>query len=327
MRSFLIFLCVGFFSFLIAADPITRGNLSGGGIGSLSSSLGAPPTGAQSNMIMSPGVTYAIESFDASIGYKDQTPNVLSTLDWKKYHVMGATLSGEAPAGTIPIIYEGFFGVIRKNKGSFIDRDYAGNDKTLLWSETVGQITGKALDGSLAVALLKEGGFRALVGGIYTKRDYEMRESRQTQSTPANYLILDPANTNPPGAVGTVYAGKNGTYTFQIYGPWVGGDMKLNVMKDVTIRAMVKAVYGFYRAKGVWPSKSFEDKSKAYGGQGKLGFDLSVIDGMDMFIDLGLKYYKVKRGSVKTKSGTSIDFFRGGVFKSYSASVGGNIKF
>jgi len=45
-----------------------------------------------------------------------------------------------------------------------------------------------------------------------------------------------------------------------------------------------------------------------------------------MSADVGMKYFKIKRGSVKTNQQTLGGYFRGGTFKSYSAALGGTVK-
>ncbi len=314
------------------------GNLSGGDAswgssgGGFGSAFGGAPSGGPNNgaqMVMAPGVTYGIESFDISIGFNDQTPNVESTLDWKNIHVVGIAVSGEKSIKGIPVIYEAFYGMMREGKGKFIDRDYSGNNKTLLWSETVGKVVGSAIDGSLGAPLLKESGFRFLAGALFTQRDYEMRDNKQTQANDLNRLAHPlPRPAGPVAAVGTVFQGKNGTYKVQIFGPWIGGDMELELAKGIKFNGALKGVYGFYKAKGVWPTYSFQDTSKAYGAHAKLGVTADVYRGIEMFANVGMKYYKIKKGSVKTKSGAIyIDYFRGGTFKSYMASLGGKVPF
>jgi hypothetical protein len=311
-----------FFVFCQQAGAIT----SMGGMPSISGAFSSPTPSKKPTMVMNPGVTYGKETFDIGIGFSNQTPNTISTLEWKNIHVVGGTVSGESDIKGYPVIYEAFYGMMREGKGKFIDKDYAGNNKTALWSESHGKVVGNAIDASLGTALLKEGGFRALVGALFTQRDYEMRDNTQIISNQPNWntLTITPRPA-APAAVGTVFKGKNGTYKMKIYGPWVGGDMMFELMEGFGFNASLKGIYGFFKASGVWPSHSFEDRSKAYGVHAKIGLN-SELYGVDFFANIGMKYYKVKKGDVKVKNGNLlINYFQGGTFKSYMASVGGKI--
>tara|TARA_B000000565_G_scaffold255597_1_gene236714 strand:+ start:12536 stop:13462 length:927 start_codon:yes stop_codon:yes gene_type:complete len=305
----------------------SMGGFGSGPSGAPSNFFGTGAQGQKSKVIMKPAVRYAIEKFDVAIGHKTITPDVLSTLDWKNVHVVGGSVSGELEAAGTPIIYDVFYGVMRK--GKMIDRDYGGNNKTLLWSESETKVVGSAMDGSAGASFMDMGGFRALAGGFYLSREYEMKDLVQLQSNLANFNAL-PANVRnsvaPPLAVGATLNGKRGKYNVKIYGPWIGGDMNLEIGSGVKGQGLLKLMYGWYRAKGTWPDHSFKDSSKAYGGEATAGITAQLTQKFNVSADVGIKYFKVKNGSLKIAQSNVFDAFRGGSFKSYSVSLGGNVK-
>jgi|AntRauTorcE11897_2_1112592.scaffolds.fasta_scaffold18862_2 hypothetical protein len=313
-----------FFSAVSLEAAQTLGGFGSSSSGIMGGMFGSSGPQKKPKVVMKPAVRYAIENFDIGIGYKNGTPNVVSTLDWKNIHVMGGGLSGEAEAMGIPVIYEVFYGVLRK-KGKMVDRDYSGSNKTLMWSESQSKVVGSALDGSVGAAFLDVDQFRALAGAFYTSRDYEMRDTKQTVSSQANYNIFPNDGANVP-AVGTIYSGKRGTYKMKIYGPWVGGDMNLEISSSVKGQGLLKLMYGWFKGNGKWPSHSFRDSSNTYGGEAKVGVTAQLTQTFNMSADIGMKYFKIKRGSAKTNQQTLGDYFRGGTFKSYSAALGGTVK-
>ena len=327
MRKTLSLFILFLFTPLLVSAMRSMGGFGSGPSGAPSNFFGTGAQGQKSKVIMKPAVRYAIEKFDNAIGHKNSTPNYFSTLDWKNVHVVGGSVSGELEAAGLPIIYDVFYGVMRK--GKMIDRDYAGNDKTLQWSESETKVVGSAMDGSVGAALLDMGGFRGLAGGFYLSREYEMKDLVQLQSSVANYNQLPQDIRNivaQPLAAGQTISGKRGKYNMKIYGPWIGGDMNLEISNGIKGQGLLKLMYGWYRAKGTWPDHSFKDSSKAYGGEATVGMSAQLTKKFNVSADVGIKYFKIKNGSVKVAETRVADFFRGGSFKSYSVSLGGNVK-
>lgn len=316
---FVSLLCVGF----TAHAGQTFGKMGMGG-----SSRGVKVGGK--NVVLEPSVSYSMDSFENTIGYDDgNSPDVVSALSWEKMMVVRGNLKGKFQTGKLVVMLDGSYGHIAK--GDFMDDDYGGNGRTLLWSQSKSKISGSLMDGFLGLGWRVSVAFTPMIGGFYSQQSLTMTETTQIKSSQANlntfrskYPSLPVPQSVP--AVGAKFSHKP-TYKATMFGPWVGGDMNMQISQGLSLVGDLRLMYAFYKAEGKWPTYTYKDTAKGYGAQAALGVGYDATQSLSLNLKIGGRYMVLNRGDVKIGSQVLKNYFRGATSKSVMLSLGGKYAF
>jgi len=205
-------------------------------------------------------------------------PNIYSELEWKELNI--AMITGTfcyVSDCNYAVKVTGDYGQIYSGKN--IDSDYAGNNRTRQWSESVNEAgRGYVCDLSGAVGYRTTStGDRCVVtplfGYSYESQNLHMYDGDQTLCFDQAAAFLD---VFIPCATGTgPYPGLNSTYTARWFGPWIGMDFGVRVEHCAYLFGGLEWHLASYRGTGKWNLREdlgpFHHKAHGYGWLATLG--------------------------------------------------------
>ena len=211
-----------------------------------------------------------------------------------------------------------------------MDDDYAGDDQTLLWSKSKSKITGSMMDAVAGIGWKAGNTFTPMVGGFYSRKSLKMKNPIQTASSAGNNETFIAKQTlfsgliPPPPVLGAVTQTTAPTYTIDIFGPWVGGEMDLKLSNSFHILGELRTLYFWYKAEGKWPLFNYKDDAKGYGFVGSIGIEYPFTPKASMTAKIGGSYLKIDNGKYRQENATLPKFH--GLVKNLSVSLGAHIK-
>lgn len=248
------------------------------------------------------GSGYRHDNLKWNIAGIDNTPNILSELEWSNMKMNQVSGRFQQTLLNLCAIVEGDYGFVYD--GLNRDSDYLGDDRTYEFLRSYANASdGHAYDicgglGWTTNFLISPIEICPQIGYSYHKQHFTMRDGHVA----INRIT---GETGP-------FEGLNSSYSAQWHGPWLGVDACLNFYCPLTIFASLRAHLLCYQAHGHWNLRKdrgsdFDQHGFGYGFYGKCGLKYDISSHFSIGIFGSYREFEVCYG--KDKYSIKYDFY------------------